>query len=239
MPGFNRCCLAITLCSCSLAAHAFDVDLRGEYRTGSEEYRTRAKLSNQWVNFGASLEAGAFNGKGSLDKFTSDFNEIEVWYNYKINDTLTLIPGGDWTWNNNGSTIKPFMRVNWAFMPTWRADMRIRYDHNNYDSVTSYNMPVGEVYSADNSAWQFDFWLTKFIGSQVAIEYNYVWNKKDDSQFVYNNGRNTQYLHNLKTSYMATPSIIPYMELGYLGNTADLYNNKDEWRLRFGTVFRF
>ncbi|MBB5190494.1 hypothetical protein HNQ50_001216 [Silvimonas terrae] len=241
MGQFTRNTILVAFVAMSVStAYAFDLDIRGEYRTGSEQYRSRAKIANQWSNnVGASLEAGVFNGQGSLNKFKSDFNEVEGWYLYKPNTAVAFIPGADWTWNTSGSTIKPFLRVNWAFAPTWRADVRARYDHNNYDSVTKWHMPEGQSYSSSNDQWQFDFWLTKWIGDKTAIEYNYAWNKKDDSQFVYNNGHTTQYLHNLKTSYKYMPTVVPYFEVGYLGHTADLNNDQDEWRLRIGTVFTF
>ena len=240
MKFTQKLALAFTGLGFAISAQAFDVDLRGEYRTGSDQYRSRVKLGNTWKNgIGATLEAGAFNGNGSLDSFRSDFNEIEAWYGYKLNDTVTLVPGGAFAWNINGSTIKPYMRVNWAFIPTWRADVRLRYDHDNYD--TSYNNPrnPGQIYVGNNDAWQFDFWLTKWIGAKTMIEYNYVWNKKDNSEFVYNNGRDNQYLHNIKTVYSVTPLFNPYFEVGYLGNVATSSGDQSEWRLRLGTVLKF
>ncbi|KPC53353.1 oligogalacturonate-specific porin KdgM family protein [Amantichitinum ursilacus] len=231
--------LSLSLLTALSCAHAFDIDVRGEYRTGSEQYRSRVKVVNVWQNgFGASLEAGIFNGQGSIDSFRSDYNEIEAWYAVPVSETVTLLPGGVLTWNTNGSIIKPYLRANWMFYPTWRADARVRYDHANYDSVTRRGMPAGQVHSNNDSAWQLDFFLTKFI-DKTAIEYNYAWNKKDDSQFVYNNGRNTQYLHNLKATYTLQPNLLPYAEVAYMGNTADLMNDKNEWRLRLGLISRF
>ncbi len=232
--------LAATTLALTCAAHAFDVDVRGEYRTGSEAWRSRIKIGNQWQNnFGASLEAGMFNGKGSLNEFRSDFNEIEAWYLYKTSPDLTVIPGGFLTWSSAGSAIKPYVRVNWGFAPTWRADVRARYDHNNYDVSTNWHMPADQAHYGRNDQWQFDFWLTKWIGDKTAVEYNYAWNRKDDNQFVYNNGRNWQYLNNLKVSYALQPNLIPYAEVGYLGKVASLANDDNEWRLRIGSVLRF
>ncbi len=177
-PILRHTVIGISLLGAFSCAHAFEVDVRGEYRTGSEQYRSRVKVANVWQNgFGASLEAAAFNGSGSLDSFRSDYSEIEAWYAIPASDSVTVLPGGVLTWNSNGSTIKPYLRANWAFWPTWRADARVRYDHANYDSVTRRGMPAGQVHSNNDSAWQLDFWLTKWI-DKTAIEYNYAWNKK-------------------------------------------------------------
>ncbi|QLG89450.1 hypothetical protein HQ393_15030 [Chitinibacter bivalviorum] len=222
----------------ALNANAASVDVRGQYKTGSEKYESRILLANDFANgIGASAEYTINNtskaGEG-IDQAIWDNTELGLWYKYKLNDTVTILPS---LWYQNTKTKGDFYKVglqgNWAFAPSWRFDARVRYEYRQQESKDLHK------HLDNDSTTRTDLWLRKSISSEVDAYYNFRWDYKLND-YVYADKSHNYIEHNVGVSYKVNNTIKPYLEVGYLGEALNPQKKlEDDWRIRVGAAVSF
>jgi hypothetical protein len=228
--------LAFALSALALQAHAASIDFRGAYKTGSELYESRILLSHDFANgIGGTIEYTMNNtsksGEG-IDILDWKDTEYQIYYKYKLNDTITIIPSAlvDVV-SNKGDIYKVGLQTNWVFAPTWRFDARVRYEYKDYESKD-----LSKQLDNDNTT-RTEFWLRKTFDDKMDAYYNFRWDYKlNDFEYV---NHNPNYMeHNFGFGYKVTPAFRPYTEIGYLGETANAQEDS-EWRIRIGASYTF
>ena len=222
----------------ALNAHATSLDLRGQYKLGSEKYESRAALGYELESgLGGSVEYVLNNtskaGEG-LDQAHWDNTEFELYYKYKLNNTVTLLPSVIYqNTKDKGDYYKLGFRTNWAFAPSWRLDGRVRYEYKQRETK-DFNK------NWDNdSTTRTEVWLRKTVSAEVETYYNFRWDRKL-AAFQYADKSKNYTEHNLGMSYKVNSTFKPYAEFGYLGEAFDKNKNlTDDWRIRVGTVINF
>jgi hypothetical protein len=226
---------AMAICSPALI-QAASIDFRGAYKTGSEAYESRILLSHEFSNgIGGTIEYTMNNtsksGEG-IDQADWKDTEFQLYYKHKLNDSVTLIPSilVDVV-RDKGDIYKAGLQANWGFAPSWRFDARARYEYKDYESKD-----LSKQLDNDNTT-RVDFWLRKTIDDKMDAYYNFRWDHKlNDFQYV---NKSANYLeHNIGFGYKATRAFKPYVEVGYLGDTANAQQDS-EWRIRLGAAYSF
>jgi len=222
----------------AINAQAASLDVRGQYRTEQEKYETRYLLGHEFANgIGGGVEYVVDHtskaGEG-LDQAHWKETEFEVYYKYKLNDSLTILPSLLFQDSkSNGDIAKVGIRANWAFAPTWRLDGRVRYEHKTRETKN-----LAKKLDNDNTT-RTELWLRKSINTEVDTYYNFRWDHKLEN-FAYPDASSNLYEHNVGVSYKINSTFRPYGEIGYLPDA--LIKNKqltDDWRIRAGVVINF
>ncbi len=232
--------LAVLCAAFAVQVQAASVDVRGQYKTGSERYESRVLLAHDLSNgIGGTIEYTVNNtsktGEG-IDQWLWADTEFQLYYKYKLNDAVTLIPSvlvdvlKDKP-TDGGEVYKFGMQANWAFAPTWRLDGRLRYEYKNFETKN-----LAKQMDNDNRT-RMEWWLRKAASAEVDAYYNFRWDHKlNDYQYV--NKSSNYFEHNVGVSYKLTPAFKPYTEIGYLGDTANAQQDA-EWRIRIGAAYSF
>jgi opacity protein-like surface antigen len=219
-------------------AQAASVDFRGQYKTGSEKYESRILAAHELANgIGGSIEYTINNtsksGEG-LDQAHWDNTEFALWYRYKLNDTIAILPS---VWYQNtkekGDFYKVGLQSNWAFAPTWRLDARVRYEYKQQETKDL------SKHLDQDSTTRTEIWLRKAVNSEIDAYYNFRWDYKlNDYQYA---DKSSNYIeHNIGASYKVNSTFKPYAEIGYLGEALDKNKQlEDDWRIRLGAVISF
>lgn len=222
----------------ALNAHATSLDLRAQYKTGSEKYESRALLAHELENgIGGSIEYTVNNtsksGEG-LDQAHWDNTEFELYYKYKLNETLTILPSALYqNTKEKGDFYKAGIRANWAFAPSWRLDGRLRYEYKQRETKD-----LNKHFDNDSTT-RTDVWLRKTFTPEVESYYNFRWDRKL-ADFQYADKSENYIEHNVGVSYKVNRTFKPYAEFGYLGEALNKDKKlDDEWRVRFGAVLSF
>ncbi|QLG87196.1 hypothetical protein HQ393_02440 [Chitinibacter bivalviorum] len=228
--------IALACSAITLQAHALSIDFRGQYKTGSEAYESRFLFGHDFANgIGGSIEYTMNNtsksGEG-IDQVNWKDTEYQIYYKYKLNDTVTLIPSAliDVV-RSKGDIYKIGLQANWAFAPSWRFDSRLRYEYKDYESKD-----LSKHLDHDNTT-RMDLWLRKAVNEQIDTYYNFRWDYKLNN-YEYVNKSPNYFENNLGVSYKVTPAFKPYAEIGYLGDTANAQQDA-EWRIRIGAGYSF
>ncbi|WP_157669767.1 oligogalacturonate-specific porin KdgM family protein [Chitinibacter sp. GC72] len=230
--------LATVLAALALNAQAASLDVRGQYRTEQEKYETRYLLSHELSNgIGGGVEYVVDHtskaGEG-LDQARWKETEFELYYKYKLNDTVTLLPSVLFQDSkSSGDIAKVGLRANWAFAPTWRLDGRLRYEHKTRDTKD-----LSKKWDNDDTT-RTDLWLRKSVNTEIDTYYNFRWDHKL-ADYAYPDKSEDLFEHNVGATYKLNKTFRPYAEFGYLPDA--LVKNKkltDDWRIRVGTTINF
>jgi hypothetical protein len=231
----------LTAIASILAANAYAVslDLRGQYKTESEAYESRALLGHEWSNgIGGSVEYTVNNtsaaGEG-IDQALWKDTEFALTYKYKLNDTVTLIPSFLFQdTKTKGDFYKYGFQANWAFAPTWRLDGRVRYEYKQSESKD-----INKKLDNDSTT-RTDLWLRKSFDTAVDGYYNFRWDHKLND-YQYADKSSSLYEHNFGVSYKIDKTFKPYGEIGYLPDAVKNTTGgvDDDWRIRLGVAINF
>lgn len=230
--------LTALLSALAFNAHALSLDVRGQYKTESEKYESRFLLSHEASNgIGGSVEYTVNNtskaGEGA-DQALWDNTELAVWYKYKLNDTVTILPSALFQHTKTkGDYLKAGLQANWVFAPTWRLDGRVRYEYKQRETKD-----INKQLDNDSTT-RTELWLRKSVNSEIDAYYNFRWDHKL-ADFQYPDKGSNYYEHNLGASYKINSTFKPYVEVGFIPDA--LVKNQeltDDWRIRVGTVINF
>ncbi|WP_348944762.1 oligogalacturonate-specific porin KdgM family protein [Chitinibacter sp. FCG-7] len=229
---------ATVLAALALNAQAASLDVRGQYRTEQEKYETRYLLSHELSNgIGGGVEYvvdhTSKSGEG-IDQSRWKETEFELYYKYKVSDTLTLLPSVLFQDSKSaGDIAKVGVRANWAFAPGWRLDGRIRYEHKTRDTRN-----LNKQLDNDDTT-RTEVWLRKSVNSDIDAYYNLRWDHKL-ANYAYPDASKNIFEHNIGASYKLNKTFRPYAEIGYLPDA--LIKDKvltNDWRVRVGSVINF
>ncbi|MGL6070241.1 oligogalacturonate-specific porin KdgM family protein [Craterilacuibacter sp.] len=143
--------------------HAATLDLRTGYDNGMDKWFSRALIGHQWGSgVGGWLELTANQSSGSdegYDSFTAGDNEAAVYYNYKLNDKLSLAPGIAQVWNSKGSETRPYVELRWKLSETVSVNPRYRYQqghvehavNGNKENVKAHNYSIWATWEANDT----------------------------------------------------------------------------------------
>ncbi|WP_047391418.1 oligogalacturonate-specific porin KdgM family protein [Chitinibacter sp. ZOR0017] len=230
--------LALSLSVLAGSVSAASVDIRGQYRSEQDKFESRVLLNHEWSNgIGAGFEYVVDNtskaGEG-IDQARWKENELELYYKYKVSDTLTLLPSVLFQDTKaSGDIAKIGLRANWAFAPTWRLDARVRYEHKTRDT-----RDLAKQWDNDDTT-RSELWLRKTFNKDLETYYNFRWDHKLNN-YAYPDKSSNLYEHNVGAAYKLNANFKPYAEIGYLPDA--LIKNKaltDDWRFRLGLVYSF
>ncbi|WP_028455973.1 oligogalacturonate-specific porin KdgM family protein [Chitinilyticum litopenaei] len=239
----NTKLIALTLAlTTAAAAQAASIDFRGQYRTGQERWESRFLLGHELDNgLGGTIEYTINNSSkagAGLDDISWKDTEFQLYYKYKLNDTITLLPSVLWdsVKSSNNEVYKVGLQANWAFQPGWRLDGRVRYEYNNEPSA-NLNRQI------DNDDWtRTDITLRNTINKEFDAYYNFRWDHKL-SNYAFANGSKNNYEHNIGGGYKITKNVRLHGEFGYVGEVQDPNAPRgvltDDWRFRLGATYTF
>ncbi|KFC06202.1 N-acetylneuraminic acid outer membrane channel protein [Trabulsiella guamensis ATCC 49490] len=202
--------LLLAAAFCPLVSQAVTLDIRGGYREGSHKYESRFKMSQAWSNgFWLSMETDNKQGVDGFDQSSTDYNEIEGNYKYKLTDTVAMQPGMVYHWGGDGAQIRPYVKFVWNMTPATWSGIRFRYDWNQYDSTDlSGNQDKASVGRVDlYFGWQNDKWYIQ----DNPVFYRYV------NDFNYNNDKQSAWENDLVIKYKLSKVWQPYIEWDYMG----------------------
>ena len=241
--------ISLLIAATPLVSHALTFDVRGGYRAGSHSYESRSKVSESWKNgWWASMETdnknNKNNGKGpngadqsdsahSLGDITSDYNEIETNYTYKLTDKWSLQPGGILHWSSKGTQLRPYFRINYKITPDLSTSLRYRYDYNDYETTND----NGEYHR--DSVNRLDLYLRYKINDTWSVQYQGTVYKHASDQYEYKNGKTWSTENAFSLRYKWNDWFSPYIEYDYLDRTGyyDGEGNIPESRYRIGMTF--
>jgi len=232
-----------------LFSHAVTFDVRGGYKSASHIYESRFKVSQGWENgWWASMETdnkdNKNNGRGtngtdksdsshSLGDITTDYNEIETNYTYKLNKKWSLQPGGILHWSTNGTQIRPYIRLNYKISDNLNSGLRYRYDYNDYETKNTDN----ELHR--DSVNRLDLYLGYKINSTWSLNYQGTIYRHTSADYEYKNGKSWSTENAFTVRYKWNNTVSNYAEYDYQDKTGyyDGEGNKAESRYRIGITF--
>lgn len=230
-------------------SHALTFDVRGGYKASSHSYESRFKVSESWnTGWWASIETDNKNNKNngygpngtdksdsahSLGDITSDYNEIETNYTYKLNDKWNLQPGGILHWSSNGTQLRPYIRVNYKITEKLSSGLRYRYDYNDYETKNS----DGE--SHRDSANRLDLYFGYKINPQWSLSYQGTVYRHASGDYEYKNGKQWSTENAFGVRYKWNKYVSNYVEYDYLDKQGyyDGEGDRAESRYRVGITF--
>lgn len=234
-----------------IVANAFTFDIRGGYNAGSHSYESRFKVSNGWDSgWWGSMEIDSKNNKNnglgnkggdkgdashSLGDFTSDATELEVNYTTPLTDKWALQPGGILHWSNNGSQLRPYIRLNYQITPQWSSGIRYRYDYNNYETINSNGG------SHRDSVNRFDIFLGYKLTPALTLSYQGTAYKHSSNQYNFKNHQTWATENAVNLNYKWNKAFASYVEYDYLDKQG-YYKGQDNIsasRYRVGVTFYF
>lgn len=227
----------IILSTLPLTSQAFTFDMRGGYRSGSHAYETRLKVANGWQNgWWASLETDSMNKMhGANDRiFSLSYNELEVNYSIKLNDSWALRPGVLTHWGKEGTRFGPYLKLSWDASENLNLGIRYRFDYNVYTNTDL------DGSQAHNNQHRYDGYLTYRINDEFTAAWQTTVYTRQNN-FRYGNHKRWATENAFVLLYKLTDNITPYIEYDYLDRQG-AYKGRDnitENSYRVGVTFKF
>lgn len=199
-----------------------------------EQYNTYTNQNQNKLGFGHIFDDGSgvlisnLNSTGEhLDRYYSSFQEYEGWYNIKLNDKVSMAPGGLVDVSATGTTQAPY------FGATYTLDKQLsiggRYRYNHQSGVTTNTL--GDL--KHNDTHQLDMFISYQVTPKLWMQINpeYFMNTND---FKSTNGKSSHWEPSLIARYRFNQQWMGYTEATWLDKAAD---NSNIMRYRVGVRY--
>ncbi|RQW27143.1 hypothetical protein EHS17_08960 [Rhodobacteraceae bacterium CH30] len=208
----NKTLIATLLAIACGSAGAAELDLRTGYDTGMDKWFSRALIGHQWGSgVGGWMEVTANQSSGSdegYDSFIAGDNEAAVYYNYKLNDQLALVPGVAHVWNKDGSETRPYVELRWKLSETLSINPRYRYQQGHIDTNSA-----NEKVKAHN----YSIWATWKANDHVHFSLNPEYTKRVSGPAFNDAIGNEMFELGLQTRLVSvSKDFTPYFDLRYV-----------------------
>lgn len=209
------------------------VDLRSEYRSTTDQLRSRFIVGNHFDNgYGLETLTNVRHAAGAYDETKVINTEFTHYYTHSINDNFMLNPGVVMNFQGSNTFLMPYLKLNYNFDNGLFVHGRYRYDFSTEALVNDYD----EEETAKRH--RYDIW-TGYNTDHYTISYAFTY---FDQITHHTNELATGKLnareHTVKAVYKWKPTVRPYAEVVDADKVAS-HDYKTDWRFRVGVNFAF
>ncbi|AUU90757.1 porin [Enterobacteriaceae bacterium ENNIH3] len=225
--------LSLSTLTLNAFAAATWVDNRYAHTWGPEKNQYKIGGGHIFDN-GAGVLASAMYDIGTTNQnigrqLKSTFQEFEGWYPFKLDDQWSVTTGGLTDIDSAGSSISPYMSLDYKLNNVLSFSTRYRYNH-----ITRRTADLNGNMSY-NDAHQLDFFLNYQATDKLWLQLNpeFFINTND---FHAANGKKTHWEPSIVARYRINQHWMPYTEVAWLDKDK---NNDNQIRLRVGIHYYF
>ncbi|TKI07665.1 oligogalacturonate-specific porin KdgM family protein [Martelella alba] len=193
---------------------------------------TYAAEKNQYkIGAGHIFDNGAYLLVSSLydlgqggDQFKSSFQEYEGGIPVPLSGGWSITPGGLTDINSSGTTLSPYISLDYKFNPILSVSTRYRYNHQTHKTRDlSNDMDY-------NDSHQIDLFVNYQATKKLWLQFNpeFFINTND---YHAANGNRTHWEPSIVARYRMNPHWMPYTEVAWLDRDA---NHDNQVRIRLG-----
>ncbi|MGF1852035.1 oligogalacturonate-specific porin KdgM family protein [Vibrio gigantis] len=209
------------------------VDLRAEYRSTTDQYRSRFIVGHHFDNgYGLETLTNVRHAAGAYDETKVINTEFTHYYTYAINDNFMLNPGLVMNFQGSNTFLMPYLKLNYNFDNGLFVHGRYRYDFSTEALVNDY----GNEETAKRN--RYDIWTgyntDKYMISYAFTYFDQITHHTTELATGDLNARE----HTVKAVYKWKPTVRPYAEV-VDADTVQSENDKTDWRFRVGVNFSF
>lgn len=216
------------------SVHSFSagpwIEVREAYNTASKKHEFVLRGAYNFSNGAGIMLTNAYN-TNKYDELKHSYNEIEGWYPFfKPTQEFTVSPALIITDNTDGSTVSPYVDMNYKFTPDFNVTFRYRYNHKNYETPD-----LNGNNDKDSTHQLVMYWNYKINDTWAyTFEPDYFMNINDYHRA---NGKDHSWELNNKLVYTYDQHWKPYVEASWLDRSVQY--DKEQYRFRVGIRYYF
>lgn len=203
----------------ALAYTKVKLDYRHEYKDESKQRADRLKtfITTDSVLF--EIEARATSGSAWMKDQTISTYDIGIFYPFRLNENLVVIPGLDYIIATSNQQYVPSLRLN------YKTDNGIRLA-TRYKQVI--NEKAAPTQDDQSHIQRVDFWLG-YGNPTWDIQYQVSFGKELNNSQMLQDNKDTDYWQNIRLRYQSNENWKPYIELG----DVKVSSTTDERQIRY------
>ncbi len=218
--------LPLICCTLEAMASATWIDNRYAHTSTLDKNQYKIGAGHIFDNGAGVLVSSMYDLGHDFGQFRSTFQEYEGWYPLPLNDKLSITPGGLTDIDSNGTTLSPYISLDYKFNKIFSMSTRYRYNHLTHQTM-DYNSRMDY-----NDTHQIDLFLNYQATDKLWLQLNpeFFINNGD---YYAANGKKTHWEPSIVARYRVNQHWMPYAEVAWLDKNK-AKDNDDQVRIRLG-----